>query len=79
MSTSPNFLRPAYPLPEYSHVHLETVEAAKDEGTKPYQTWDTKILCTYGGKQQKRLLENIQHYYGQKSIIKRKTDKQRLL
>ena len=39
----------------------------------------TGILRPYGGKQPKRLLEDIQHNHGQKSTNKRKTDKQWLL
>ena len=66
-------------IPSHTHVHMEAVEAAEDEETKPYKTWGTGILRPYGGKQSKRLLENIKYNYGQESANKRKTDKQWLL
>ena len=66
-------------VPSHTHVYMETMEAAEDEETEPDKTGDTGILRPYGGKQPKRLLEDIQHNHGQKSTNKRKTDKQWLL
>ena len=62
-----------------AHVHLETVETAKDEETASHQSRDTGIFRTYGGEQPKRLLESGQYNNGQKSVVKRKTDTLRLL
>ena len=66
-------------IPSNPYVYMETVETARDEETEPDKTGDTGILCVYGGKQPKRVLENLQHNNGQEGIIKRKTDTVRLL
>ncbi|SHF24475.1 hypothetical protein SAMN02745158_03591, partial [Lactonifactor longoviformis DSM 17459] len=63
----------------YSYVHMETVEVTQNKEKKPYETRNTRIFCTSGGKQPQEILVCIGNGSGQQSINKRKIDKQWLL
>ena len=66
-------------LSQNTYVYMETVETPKDKEAKSDEDGDSGELCTYGGKQPKRLLVLLKSDDSKANHDKRKTDKQWLL
>lgn len=62
-----------------TNVYMEAMEETQNQAEKPDKDGNSRVLCTYGGKQPKRKMVLFQSYNNKTSHDKGKTDKKWIL